>query len=100
MNKILAIVIGVLVFTVILQSVQLISPVVAHQVNQMSGNNHMSCMMGRMSLEEMGQDNDGNCDMCGMSISECSEMMENHEDTEDMMGHHGMMGMHGMNCHN
>lgn len=100
MNKILAIAVGILVFTIILQVIQFVPLAVAHQNNQENGNSRMSCMMGQMSLEEMDKNNDGICDMCGMPISECEEMMEEHGDMEEMMKeHHGMMGMNGMNCH-
>lgn len=124
MNKVIALAIGILAFTLILQIAQLSSTAIAHQNGQIQNghtgmserdhmSSHMSCMMGQMSgqtfsqmsLEEMDENNDGKCDMCGMPISECEEMrehMEEHEDgNEEWEGHHEMLqDHHGMSCHN
>ncbi len=98
MNKIAIVLVGALLFIVVMQAVQLSQSVRANQSPQNGmSHGHMNCM--GMTLEEMDKNNDGKCDMCGMSISECKEMMEEHEDMNEMEEHHGMMGMHGMSCH-
>jgi hypothetical protein len=95
MNKTAIVLIGALLFIVVMQAVQLSQSVRANQSPQNGMNHgHMNCMS--MTLEEMDNNNDGKCDMCDMSISECKEMMEEHENMEE---HHGMMGMNGMSCH-
>lgn len=97
MNKIISIVIGALAFVAIFQAIELTSLATANQNNQFSGDSHMSCMTGQMSLEQMDKNNDGVCDLCGMPVSECNAMMG---ENNGMMGSsmHGMMGQ-GMSCH-
>ena len=46
----------------------------------MNGNYHEE-----MDLEDMDQDGDGLCDMCGIPVDECLEM---HSSNTGMMGHH------------
>lgn len=114
MDKLIAILIGVLAASSAILAIQLVPLATAHSTNfgmigsshmgmmsgntmsgmhNMMGDSTMDCMSGKMSAAEMDKNNDGTCDMCGMQVSKCAQMQKS-------MGSNGhMMDMDNMPCH-
>ncbi len=97
MEKLTAILIGILAASTAILAIQLVPLVTAHNGGNMSGGHMMDCMSGHMSAEEMDRNGDGLCDVCGMPISTCLKMTDHME--EEMTDMPMMSEMSSMGCH-